>query len=277
MLPVLEINPIAFEVFGIPIHWYAICIVTGALVAVFLANREAIRKGFGNDDIVDFVLFALPLGIIGARIYYVLFELPYYMEHPDEIIAIWNGGLAIYGGLIMGAIVLLIFSKKRNLNPWLFLDIAMPSVMVGQMFGRWGNFANHEAFGGTVSKQFLSDTLHLPNFIVSNMYIDGAYHHPTFLYESMWNLLGFIIIILLRRKLHFYKIGEIFASYLIWYGTGRFFIEGMRTDSLYLFANVRVSQLLSLILVVAGIILIIYRRKTMASDYYTTHKGEPLL
>ena len=257
------IDPVAIQLGPISIRWYAIFIVSGLLLAVYLAMKEAPRRKIIPDDILDFILIAFPLAIIGARVYYVIFDWSYYASQPfSEVFAIWNGGLAIYGGLITGAIVLFVFSYYRAINPLDFLDVAAPGVMIAQAIGRWGNFINQEAYG-----KIVDNLNYLPSFIKNQMYIDGSYRVPTFLYESLWNLLGFIIIMALRHRPRFLKQGEIAFFYLIWYGCGRFVIEGMRTDSLMLF-GIRVSQWLSAILIAIGIVLIIWRRKQKDIPYY---------
>lgn len=262
-----QVDPIAFKLFGIPIHWYALIIVSGIVLGVWMASREAVRVGFEEDDIIDFMLWALPMSIIGARLYYVIFEWRTYIEYPLQIFNIRNGGLAIYGGLIAGGIVVYLFTQHRYYSFWKFLDVAAPSVIIAQAIGRWGNFMNHEAYGPETSRQFL-ESLHLPNFIIENMYIDGAFHHPTFLYESIWNVIGFAVILYLRSKKDLFRQGEIFLTYVLWYSFGRFFIEGMRTDSLYLFNAIRVSQLLSAVLFVTALILFVYRRKKVMPPLY---------
>ena len=254
-------NPVALQLGPISIRWYAICIVSGLILAVYLSMKEAPRKKIDPDDIIDFILIAFPLAIVGARIYYVIFEWGYYSQHPGEIFAIWNGGIAIYGGLLTGALVLYLFSRRRFIEPIDFLDIAAPSVMIAQSIGRWGNFFNQEAYGAAVKS-----LNYLPSFIRDQMYIDGSYSQPTFLYESSWNLLGFLLILILRRKPQFLRQGEITAFYLIWYGFGRMIIEGMRTDSL-MFAGLRVSQWLSMILILVGLAIIIYQRRKKAPYY----------
>ncbi|MFC4772132.1 prolipoprotein diacylglyceryl transferase [Enterococcus hermanniensis] len=267
-----QVNRVAFELFGLQIYWYAIIIVSGIALALWLASREAIRVGLKEDDMTNFILWGLPIAIIGARLYYILFDLGPYLADPIQIFNIRSGGLAIYGGLIAAIIVLIFYTRHHFIDPWLFLDVVAPSVIIAQAIGRWGNFMNHEAHGGATTRQFL-ENLHLPQFIIDNMYIDGAYRQPTFLYESMWSLLGFIVIILLRKKLSL-KRGEIFLTYVTWYSFGRFFIEGMRTDSLYLFGGIRVSQMLSLILFVGAIILLVYRRKKLVTiKPYERDKG----
>ena len=257
-------NPVALQLGPISLRWYAICIVSGLILAVYLSMKEAPRKKIDPDAIIDFILIAFPLAIVGARLYYVIFEWGYYSQHLGEIFAIWNGGIAIYGGLLTGALVLYLFSRRRLIEPIDFLDIAAPSVMIAQSIGRWGNFFNQEAYGTAVKS-----LNYLPSFIRDQMYIDGSYRQPTFLYESIWNLLGFLLILILRRKPQFLRQGEITAFYLIWYGFGRMIIEGMRTDSL-MFAGLRVSQWLSMILILVGFAIIIYQRRKKAPYYVET-------
>lgn len=269
----LSVNPIAFNLFGIDIMWYAIIIVSAIVLVSWLASKEAVKVGLREDDVVDLMLWALPISIVGARLYYVLFELDYYIENPGQILAIRSGGLAIYGGLIAGGLVVYFFTRHRFISTWKFLDVAAPSVILAQGIGRWGNFMNHEAYGEVVSRNFL-ESLHLPKFIIENMYIDGEYRQPTFLYESVWSVLGFVVLILLRRKLNFLKEGEVALVYVIWYSLGRFFIEGMRTDSLWIGDVIRVSQMLSGLLFIGAIGLLIYRRKKMDLPFYDRTKGD---
>ncbi|WP_125565501.1 prolipoprotein diacylglyceryl transferase [Companilactobacillus insicii] len=261
-MSLLALNPIAFNLGGLEIHWYGIIIALGALVGVLMAMSEAKKRGIDPDNILDLVLWGVPIGLIGARLYYVVFELPFYVSNPGEIIKIWHGGIAIYGGLIAAGIVLYVLCKKRNISVWLMLDIAAPSVLLGQIVGRWGNFMNQEAFGAKTSLDFLQ-SLHLPHFIIEQMYINGAYRQPTFLYESFFNLIGLIIILIIRHRKQLLKQGEVFLSYLIWYPTVRFFVEGMRTDSLYIMPGIRASQVLSVVLFVAAVSLLIYRRRNI--------------
>ncbi|EHJ52157.1 prolipoprotein diacylglyceryl transferase [Streptococcus macacae] len=256
------INPIAVKLGPLSIHWYAICIVSGLLLAVYLTRKEAPRKKIKSDDILDFILLAFPIAIIGARLYYVVFNWDYYGKNPSEILITWHGGIAIYGGLIAGTIVLFIFSYYRMIKPIDFLDIAVPGVMIAQSIGRWGNFFNQEAYGKAVSQ-----LNYLPDFIRKQMFTDGHYRTPTFLYESLWSLLGFILIIALRHRPKLFKEGEITFFYLIWYGCGRFVIEGMRTDSLMLM-GLRVSQWLSALLVIFGIAMVFMRRRNKELAYY---------
>lgn len=264
-----SINRVAFHLFGWPVHWYGIIIGLGMLIGYFLFTREARRKGIDSDTSFDLLFWTIIFGLIGARLYYVLFTLEDYLQDPLRIIFVWEGGMAIYGGVIAGALTLYYLCRKYQLSLVTVLDAAAPALMAGQSIGRWGNFINQEAHGGAVSRQFL-ETLNLPDFIINHMYINGSYYHPTFLYESLWNLTGLILILFLRTRPKLMKRGEITAFYLVWYGTGRFWIEGLRTDSLYL-GPLRVSQAVSVLLVLAGIGLIIYIRKQQLPPipYYT--------
>ncbi len=257
---IAQIDRVAFNLLGIPIYWYALIIVSGIIIAMWLSSREAVRVGLKSEDITDFMLWGLPLSIIGARLYYILFDLPQYIADPIQIFNIRSGGLAIYGGLIAGAITLHFFTKYHFISMWTFLDIAAPSVLLAQAIGRWGNFMNHEAYGPVTTRIFL-ENLHIPRFIIDNMYIEGFYRQPTFLYESVWSLIGFILLLFLRNKKHLLKKGEVLLVYVMWYSFGRFFIEGLRTDSLYFLGVIRISQLLSAFLFVGTIILFIWRRK----------------
>lgn len=257
---IAQIDRVAFNLLGIPIYWYALIIVSGIIIAMWLSSREVVRVGLKSEDITDFMLWGLPLSIIGARLYYILFDLPQYIADPIQIFNIRSGGLAIYGGLIAGAITLYFFTKYHFISMWTFLDSAAPSVLLAQAIGRWGNFMNHEAYGPVTTRIFL-ENLHIPRFIIDNMYIEGFYRQPTFLYESVWSLIGFILLLFLRNKKHLLKKGEVLLVYVMWYSFGRFFIEGLRTDSLYFLGVIRISQLLSAFLFVGTIILFIWRRK----------------
>lgn len=255
-------DPIAIRLGPLEIRWYAICILAGLMLAVHLAMKEAPRKKIRSDDVLDFILLAFPLSIIGARLYYVIFSWSEYKDNILSIFAIWNGGIAIYGGLITGAVVLYFFSQYRFINTIDFLDIAAPSVLIAQAIGRWGNFFNQEAYGNPVP-----NLDYLPSFIRDQMFIDEAYRQPTFLFESLWNLLGFIVICILRRKPKLLKRGEVTAFYLIWYGCGRLLIEGLRTDSL-MFLGIRVSQWLSALLILVGFAIVFIGRRKRSIPFY---------
>lgn len=264
------IDPVAISIGGIEIAWYGIIIGIGMIIAMYMATNEGDMKGMPQDFILDLAFIMVPLAILGARLYYVIFKLDYYLANPGQILQIWNGGIAIYGALITGAIVIAVFTKKKKVPFMLTLDVLAPAVLIAQSIGRWGNFVNQEAHGREVSRQFL-EGLFLPEFIINQMNIKGTFYHPTFLYESLWSLIGVGLLLYLRRKPQLLREGEVFLSYVIWYAFGRFFIEGMRTDSLYLFANIRVSQMLSVLLVIGAIGVWIYRRYNYypKAPYYT--------
>lgn len=266
-----SIDPVALQLGPLSIRWYGVIITTGVVIAAILTLREAPRRQIMADDIIDLILWMLPIAFIGARLYYVLFQWPYYAQNPGDIFKIWQGGLAIYGGLIAAVLVIIVFCHVRMIPVWLLLDILAPAVLVAQALGRWGNFMNQEAFGAKVSLDFLQN-LHLPQFIINQMLIDGAYRQPTFLYESTWTLLGFILLLSLRHKPHLFKQGEVVLSYVIWYGLGRSVVEGMRTDSLML-GPLRVSQILSIVLVIVAVGLLFYRRRRLHVPWYLDGSG----
>ncbi|MFX3623330.1 MAG: prolipoprotein diacylglyceryl transferase [Ectobacillus sp.] len=260
------LDRVAIHLGPITVYWYGIIIGIGVMLGLLLAIREGKRLGVASNTFADLVLYALPISIITARIYYVSFEWDYYKNHPAETIAIWNGGIAIHGALIGAVLTAVIFARKQKLSFWKLADITAPSLILGQAIGRWGNFMNQEAHGGPVSRSFL-ESLRLPDFIINQMYIKGTYYHPTFLYESAWNMIGFVMLLALRKAN--LKRGELFLSYLIWYSIGRFFIEGLRTDSLMLTSSLRIAQIMSLALIAVSIVAIIYRRqKGLAAQFY---------
>lgn len=249
------------------IYWYGVIIATGALLGIYLAMQEADRLGWEKDTIIDFVVFAIPIAIISARIFYVTFEWERYIDGPFwRIFAIWEGGIAIHGAVFGGVLTAIVFARVKKLSFWKLADIVAPSLILGQAIGRWGNFMNQEAHGGPVSEAIYENFLqYLPNFIMNQMTIEGVMYHPTFLYESFWNLVVFALLILMRKYNPLR--GEIFLSYLTLYSVGRFFIEGLRTDSLYIIEGLRTAQVVSITLIVLAIILIIYRRQTETVRY----------
>ncbi|OLN23994.1 prolipoprotein diacylglyceryl transferase [Domibacillus antri] len=265
------INPIAFELGPIQVHGYGLIIGLGIALGFYLASKEADRLGLPKDTFADLLIWAIPIALISARLYYVLFQWDYYAANPGAIIQIWNGGIAIHGALIGSIVTAIIFSRKKKISFWKIADIAAPSIILGQAIGRWGNFINQEAHGGEVTRSFL-ENLQLPDFIINQMYIDGSYYHPTFLYESIWNIIGFSLLLLLRRVN--LKRGELFLSYVIWYSIGRFFIEGMRTDSLMLTDFLRIAQVLSLSLIVMAAAILVYRRFKFNLPRYNDQSNE---
>ncbi|MRN56713.1 prolipoprotein diacylglyceryl transferase [Paenibacillus monticola] len=299
----LAIDPIVFSIGSLPVHWYGLILGLGALVGLFLAIYEGKRFGIPQEFFMDMLLIGVPSSIISARIYYVAFSWDQYKNNLMDVFKIWNGGIAIYGALIGAVICAIIFYRYKGYPFWRIIDICAPGLLAGQMIGRWGNFVNQEAYGGVVEESFLRNKLHLPDFIVNQMYIGDAFHHPTFLYESLWSLLGIALLLVLRRQ-KFVRAGEIFLSYFIWYSIGRFFIEALRTDSLgfngssglatlmnklwtpmtwfgfkqgYLdpaYGNIRISQLLALLIIIAAIVYIIIRRTTGPTK---AHYSDPIV
>ena len=266
---IYAIDRVAVSIGGFDIYWYGILIFTGMICAYFLANHEMVKKGFSDETLTEMMVYIIVFSLVGARLYFVLFNLDYYLLHPLDIIKVWEGGMAIHGGLIGGVLAGYYYTRKNNYSFFQFGDMLMPSVLLGQAIGRWGNFINQEAHGGPVSRAFL-ETLRLPEFIINQMYIDGVYYHPTFLYESIWNVVGIFILMRLRPKL---KIGQTFLLYLIYYSIGRFFIEGMRTDSLMILDLLRTAQVMSLSLIVLAIIVWIYRNKKYDLPVYGNVHG----
>lgn len=262
----LTISPDFISFGSFSIKWYAVLILSGAIIAMLLSDYEAKRKHLPKDFMTDLLFYALPIGILGARIYYVLFKFEDYQSNLIKVFHVWEGGLAIYGGLIAGVGVVYWYSKKHHVPFLLTLDIIAPTVLLAQAIGRWGNFVNQEAFGGVVERSVLEGLL-LPEWIINQMFINGAYHHPTFLYESVLNIIGFIVLYSIRHFSKHLKIGDTAVLYVIWYGIVRFFVEGMRTDSLW-FGPLRVSQALSLVLIVASVIIYVYRYKKEKVYYH---------
>ena len=241
-----NINPVAFSIFGIDIMWYAILITTGIILGLYFVSKLADYKNLDKEMPSDLLLWVLVPAILGARLYYVIFSWDYYSKNPSEIIMIRNGGLAIYGGLLTAFLITYIYSKKKKIPFLTILDIFAPGIALGQAIGRWGNFINKEAYGRATD---------LPWAII----IDGQKVHPTFLYESLGDFVIFIVLYNLCKK-NRNEEGTIISLYFILYGILRFFVEGLRTDSLY-FLGMRVSQLVSLVLVVIGVVICIKNKK----------------
>ena len=260
-------DPVAFTVFGKDIYWYGIIIACGFVLAAIYMMRRAKAFGITDDDVLDMLLWAVPVGIVCARAYYCIFYWDLFRDNPVSVLYIWEGGLAIYGGVIGGALTLLIVAKVKKLPAPVLLDVAALGAIIGQFCGRWGNFMNREAHGA-VTDSFLKMGL-------QNAAGEVIYYHPTFLYESVWNLIGFIGLHFYVRRRRFD--GEIFVLYMTWYGLGRVWIEGLRTDSLYLFSTgIRVSQLLAGVFFAAGmaILLTVYlKRKPTADGLFVNRKA----
>ena len=240
------------------IQWYSALILIGVIIAYYLIRKETLKKGLSENEIINIIFYTVLLGVLGARIYYVLFNLDYYLNNIKEIPMTWHGGLAIHGGIITAIIFLLIYTKKKKIKTLLLTDTLVVGLIIAQAIGRWGNFFNQEAYGRIVSKTFLIN-LKIPTFIIKGMYIGGYYREPTFLYESILSIIGFIILLIIR-KINKQKTGVLTSIYFIWYGISRLIIEKFRADSLML-GDIKMAQLVSIIGILIGIIILIYSKK----------------
>ena len=260
----VHMDRIAFSLFGIDVNWYGLIITCGMILAVLYALWHAKHEGVKSDDIIDLALALIFCGVIGARLYYVIMEFDQYLVSGGTFlqnlggtlyncIAIWNGGLAIYGGIIAGFLAAMVVARAKRIPFPVIADIAGPAVMVGQIIGRWGNFVNVEAFGAETTLPWRMGVLYSFNDGVS--FVSEKFVHPTFIYESLWNLLGLILITYFYKKKKFH--GQMFLTYMTWYGFGRMLIEGLRADSLYV-GSIRISQLVGFVTFVVGAVLIIY-------------------
>ena len=262
---------------GNGVYWYGVLIAAGLLLAIWFCSRQAHKFGLSADNIFDVILWIMPLAILGARLYYILFYLSLYRNADGSLnfikmIRIWDGGLAIYGGVIVGVLTAIVYSRRKKLPMWAVTDCCVLGLLIGQAIGRWGNFMNREAYGAATElpwrmRLWTSDTA----------FIDV---HPTFLYESLWNLIGLALLYFVILKLRRFD-GELTCCYFLWYGLGRFWIEGLRADSLYLFnftlfgERVRVSQALSLVLILVSAGILIYQlriRRARAEDLWVNRQ-----
>ena len=265
---------------------YSVLILLGIIAAAFFGIKEGKKIGITVNQILDGLIIIVPLSIVGTRMWYVIFEWDRYKNDLMQILNIRDGGLAIHGGVITAFVSAYVYTKIKKINILRAFDLIAPGFLVAQAFGRWGNFFNQEAHGGVIGgvtnlipnlsldeqRAFLTDTLHLPDYITNNMYLQGPdglnYYHPTFLYESIWNISGFILLLILRRT-KFIRSGDLLPAYLIWYSAGRFFIEGMRTDSLYIGdTGLRTAQIISLLLIVGGIAFLLFNHLVLKTKHY---------
>lgn len=251
-------NPVIIEFGKFAIRWYSLLLVAAFAIGFFLIMKEGKRLGIDKDYLFNMMFWTIIISLIGARAYYVLFNFSSYSNDLLEIFKVWHGGLAIHGGIIAGFITILIYTKKYNVDVYKVLDIVVPALILGQAIGRWGNFFNGEAHGAATTLTALQG-LHLPQFIIDGMKINGVYYQPLFLYESLLCLIGFIVLLIIRRRKHIHN-GQITAIYLIYYGVIRLFIEMGRTDSLML-GTFKVAQLVSVIFIIAGIVLFVSKQK----------------
>ena len=255
-------NPVAFTVFGHDIYWYGILISLSVVLAVVMVYREAKRKGLDADCMLDYALLTVPTAIVFARLYYVIFEWDQYAANPIHALFIWEGGIAIYGSILGGIVATLIFSKWKKISFWTLADLVAPGLVLGQAIGRWGNFFNQEAFGELVTNPDLQ-------FFPYAVYIErlGEWHMATFFYESVACFLIFIFLLIYRRKAKNAPAGNLFLWYWVLYGIERAYVEGLRTDSLYLFnwqlfgQPIRVSQALSVVMVLVSLFMLIWNLK----------------
>ncbi len=257
----------------ISIKWYSVLILIGVIIAMFIIIREAKRYDYSPEFVFNLLFWTIIVGIIGARLYYVVFNYEMYNNFFD-IFKIWEGGLAIHGGIIFGTITAILYCKRYKVRTIRMVDFIVPGMLIAQAIGRWGNFFNQEAHGSATTLEHLQ-SLHIPNFVINGMSIDGIYYHPTFLYESLACFIGFIIILIIRR-FRFIKVSQPTAFYLIWYGVIRFFIESLRTDSLML-GGFKAAQIVSIIMIIIGIILLINAfKKKKYEDLYNKSQNQQL-
>ena len=255
----LELNPIAFTLFGWPIHWYGVIIAAGFLLAVLYCSHISPRFGIKQDDLLDVLIAGVPLGIVGARLYYIIFYLDLFRKADGSLdfgamVRIWDGGLAIYGGVIMAVLVGVVVCRIKKISFFAMADVCVFGLLIGQAVGRWGNFVNVEAYGGETTLPWRMGIVEY----AANGTARYLEVHPTFLYESLWNIVGLIVLIVVAKRWRKFD-GQMFFSYLVWYGVGRGFIEGLRTDSLYFFGTgIRVSQMLGFASALAGAAVLIW-------------------
>lgn len=287
----LKISETAFTLFGHDIKWYGLFITLGMLLGCLYAWTRAKHEKISTDDLIDYALFVIIFGIIGARVYYVVFNLDPYIvtsydsfwrnlwESVKSMFAVWNGGLAIYGGIIAGIITIIVVSKIKKIPVLKFLDVAAPAVIIGQTLGRWGNFTNQEAFGSNTTLPWGMYSEGTYNYLVAHraelesmgVSVDPMMPvHPTFLYESVWNLIGFIIIHAIYKKKKYD--GQIFLFYAAWYGFGRMIIEEFRTDPLML-GNFRISQLVALAAFLAATTVLLVNALRKKNDVLAVADG----
>ena len=255
MLGNFTINPPSyFTVFGKNIYFYGVIIGLGFILGILYCSKKCRRFGISEDDLYDVMIWLIPCSVLGARLYYVAFRLDYYLEHMSEFFAVWNGGLAIYGGIIAGALVVILVCRHKKVAIGAFLDMIVYGLLIGQIMGRWGNFMNREAFGAETDI-FCRMGLIAPNG-------NTIYVHPTFLYESLWNLCVFIFLVIWEKRGGRKYDGQGITLYFLLYGIGRAWIEGLRTDSLYIGSTgIRVSQALSIVMVVLCTAFLLWQKK----------------
>lgn len=266
-------NPVIFNIGNFELRWYSVLIAIAVIIGYVLIINESRRFKIKKEFMFNMMFWTLIFAIIGARLYYVAFNLEYYRTNILEIFQIWKGGLAIHGALLFGAITIIIYCKKYKVRVGKILDIFVPALLLGQAIGRWGNFFNSEAYGSIVTYQQLVNMKIIPQFIIDNMFINGSYHLPMFYFESLWCLLGFFLSLFLRRR-KYIKDGQLVAFYMMWYGVARFVIETFRTDAL-LFNGIRVARVVSVLMFIIGLIIqFIQSRKPKLDELYNKAEEE---
>ena len=261
-------NSIAISIGNFDITYYSIFILIGVVIASILFFTECKKYEINLDFATNLIFWTVIFGIIGARLYFVLFNLDYYLANPIEIIQVWKGGLAIHGGIIFGCLFVIFYTKKYKIRVLKVTDMIVVGLIIAQAIGRWGNFFNGEAYGPATTLGHLKN-LFIPDFIINGMLIDGVYYTPTFYYESIWCILGAIVILIFRR-IKYIKIGQQCGLYLMWYSLGRFFIESLRMDSLML-GDFKIAQIVSVVLFIIGFFIIIFQtRKPQLEGLYNS-------
>jgi len=282
----IPMERIAFRVPGLgnPVYWYGIIIVSGLMLAVWFCSKQAPKFGLTGENVTDMMLYAVPACLIGARLYYVIFYLDLYRRTDGSLdfgamVRIWDGGIAIYGAVLAAIVVVFLFCKAKKLSFLAFADLGIMGLFIGQSIGRWGNFINMEAYGGITDVAWRMSSVEIAEELLRKGQADTATYeavlegtlgvHPTFFYESLWNLIGLLLVLYIVKKGRRFD-GQSFFTYLAWYGLGRFWIEGLRTDSLYLFGTgLRVSQVVALVsVVIGGTLLVWYGRKKAGQPLY---------
>ena len=259
-------DKIALDLGFVQIYWYSIFILLGVVFASIVILSETRKQKINEDFMVNLIFYGVIFGLIGARLYYVAFNYNYYISHPIEIFEVWNGGLAIHGGILFGLITVYLYTKKYNAKFLKVLDIIVVGLILGQAIGRWGNFFNGEVYGKVTTIENLKH-IGLPDFIINGMNIEGAYRLPLFLYESIWSLTGFFALIMIRKFYVYLKSGQLTGIYLIWYSFGRFIMEGLRDEKYALMlGNFRIAQIISILLIIIGIVMIVFCKKGARFD-----------
>ncbi len=268
-------NPVMFSIGNFEVRWYSVLLLVAMFIAIFLLIKEGKRFNISKDFLFNLAFWVIIFGLISARAYYCIFNFSLYKDNLLDIFKVWEGGLAIHGGIIGGFITLLVYTKKYNVNSFKITDMAVVPLLLAQAIGRWGNFFNGEAHGVATTYYHLKE-LHIPEKIIEGMKIGNVYYQPTFLYESIYCFLGFIILLFVRR-IKYLKRGQLTCLYLMYYSVGRFFIEALRTDSLMI-GGFRAAQIISIILFLVGLVVfIILCRKGKFEDLYNEGETKPIL